>query len=273
MIFKDLLYKILPKKKKDVPKGMGAGALKHKADKRDLKAPLPGTTVTPTNIRYSVRNKITRVEDQGLYNSCVANAITTSLETHSLNNNWPHPFELSRMYVWHYGRKLSGTYPDNKGMYIRDGWKVAQGDEGATIEKLYPYGKVSYNKEPGLAAKIFRKWHTPFKYLWIDGSASDKDRKIKYVLKNYNVPVVFGIGLTNSFFNPDKSATFVYKPNSGERVQFYHAMVITGWDDDKQAYEILNSWNTTWGRRGYLYVDKDWLLSKAFSLSYPVRDV
>jgi len=272
MIFKELLYRLLPNKKKVIPKGIAGGALKHKVDKRDLKTKLPGGTVAPDDIKFSVRSKVTQVEDQGLYNSCVAHAVTTSLETYSLNNNWPHPFELSRMYVWHYGRKLSNTYPDNSGMYIRDAWKVVQGDDGVTIEKLYPYSNVSYNKEPGLAARIFRKWHTPFKYMWIDGTKADKETKMKFVLKNYQVPIVFGIGLSDSFFRPEKTASFVYKPNDNEVVKFYHAMTITGWDDEKNAFEILNSWGTRWGRNGYLLVDKDWLLSKGFSLSYPIGD-
>jgi hypothetical protein len=33
-----------------------------------------------------------------------------------------------------------------------------------------------------------------------------------------------------------------------------HAMVVTGYDDSKQAYKILNSWSTNFGTNGYAWV-------------------
>ena len=31
----------------------------------------------------------------------------------------------------------------------------------------------------------------------------------------------------------------------------YHAILITGWDENQQAWEIKNSWGTGWGTRGF----------------------
>lgn len=33
-----------------------------------------------------------------------------------------------------------------------------------------------------------------------------------------------------------------------------HAVLIVGWDDEKQAWQIKNSWGTTWGYEGYAWV-------------------
>jgi hypothetical protein len=38
-----------------------------------------------------------------------------------------------------------------------------------------------------------------------------------------------------------------------------HAMVICGYDDAKHAYKVMNSWGTTWGDAGYLWIDYDLL--------------
>ena len=38
-----------------------------------------------------------------------------------------------------------------------------------------------------------------------------------------------------------------------------HAMVICGYDDAKHAYKVMNSWGTTWGDAGYIWIDYDLL--------------
>lgn len=270
-----VLFHLLPKRKKATFTKTFAtgGALEHIEDSRDYKEPLPGLVIVPSEAKYSLRSKgLTKVENQGYYNSCVAHAVTTSMETFCVNNGFTNMLEFSRMHVWNEGRKLSGTYPNNQGMYIRDAWKAIQTPEiGMTIEKLFPYTDANFNQPIGLAAKIFRRWYPKFSYYWIDGTPEQKEVGIKNVIYNHGVPVVFAIPLSQSFFNPPLGE--VYKPTDGESVQFYHAMTITGWDDEKNAFEILNSWGTNWGHSGFVLVDKTWFLEKAYSLSYPLKRV
>jgi hypothetical protein len=269
-MFFSFLYKLLPSRKKDVflRDFYEGGALPHVDDQRDYKSPVTGAPILP--LSFSLRgNGLTRVENQGYYNSCVAHAITTCMETFARNNDWPLNVEYSRMHVWNEGRKASGTYPDNNGIYIRDGWKVIKDPSiGMTIEKLFPYTLPDFNTEIGLAAKIFRHWYPKFNYYWINGSVTEKETVIKNVLVVHQVPIVFGIPLGSSFMSPDPS--LIYKPSENETEKFYHAMIVTGYDDSRNAFEIMNSWNDTWGDKGFLWVDKNWVLTKGYSLSYPL---
>src|SRR5262249_40885662 len=34
----------------------------------------------------------------------------------------------------------------------------------------------------------------------------------------------------------------------------YHAIILLGWDDNRQAFLGRNSWGSTWGRTGYFYI-------------------
>jgi len=34
-----------------------------------------------------------------------------------------------------------------------------------------------------------------------------------------------------------------------------HAITIVGWDDNKQAYLVKNSWGPGWGDKGYVWVE------------------
>jgi C1A family cysteine protease len=38
-----------------------------------------------------------------------------------------------------------------------------------------------------------------------------------------------------------------------------HAITICGYDDAKHAYKAINSWGTTWGDAGYIWIDYDFL--------------
>lgn len=268
-MWKRFLYHILPSFQRVDFKidPVGGALLDETPDSRDYPSPLLGTTETGSFFTLRSKN-LTPVQNQLNLNSCVAQAVSTAIETYSLENGWPHHFELSPLYIWFYGRQLSGTFPDNDGMFIRDAWKaVRRHDMGATIEKLYPYNTRDYNQEPGIAARMFRKWHKPFYYYWISGSKEDKEEKTKQVLIEKRVPIVFAVPLSDSFMR--LNTTEVYKPQSSEPVRFYHAMLITGFDNNRGAFEIMNSWGRSWGNQGFLWVDKNWLLEEGYNLSYP----
>ncbi|MBQ3655836.1 MAG: C1 family peptidase [Bacteroidales bacterium] len=44
-----------------------------------------------------------------------------------------------------------------------------------------------------------------------------------------------------------------------------HAMLICGYDDNKQAFKVVNSWGTKWGDKGYLWVDYDYMVDEFVS--------
>lgn len=271
-MFRRFLFWLLPKRKKNITCGLrSGGALEHIPDKRDyLSGGVAGSISFPSS--FSLRNYgLTRVEDQGEYNSCVAQAVSTAIETMAVNSGWPHYFELSRMHLYNEGRKLTGTFPNNQGMYIRDAWKAVQKPEiGITIERLFPYSRNNFNMPlPNNGAIFFRNWYPSFNYYWIDGA--DKEMLIKDVLFNKHVPVVFASPIPESFLSPKSKD--VYVPLTNDPVMFYHAMLITGWDDSRGCFEVMNSWGPTWGREGFIDASKKWVLTDGYSFSYPEKKV
>ena len=264
---KYLLTKLFTNKKKDYDTTTnGLGLEPDNKDDRDYE-PIGVEEALPT--KFSLGGYVSKVEQQGSFNSCLGHAISTAVETFSKTRNWaPNMYmELSRMHCWNEARKLSGTWPDNKGAGMRSGWKAAK-DEGITLEKLFPYTKNNMTVEDiGIAAKIFRHWYPRWNYFYITNpSHEDKEAAIKNALYNRQTIIAFGIGITPSFSNPNKEN--VYKPIEGETIRGGHALIITGWDDTKEAFEIQNSWGTSWGDEGRILVNKEWILKEAFSISY-----
>jgi C1A family cysteine protease len=47
-----------------------------------------------------------------------------------------------------------------------------------------------------------------------------------------------------------------FAPTSG-KADINHAITIVGWDDEKKAYLLKNSWGTDWGENGYMWIRYD----------------
>lgn len=74
-------------------------------------------------------------------------------------------------------------------------------------------------------------------------------------------PIVFGMFIGKDFTTPLYGFKGVYKstllPNKWDPTQprYSHAMTITGFDDERQAFKVLSSWTARWGDKGYVWVD------------------
>jgi C1A family cysteine protease len=65
-----------------------------------------------------------------------------------------------------------------------------------------------------------------------------------------NGPIVAHIYATPSFLAYTSGVYSGLEPVTHES-EGYHAILITGWDENQQAWEIKNSWGTGWGTRGF----------------------
>ena len=65
-------------------------------------------------------------------------------------------------------------------------------------------------------------------------------------------PVIVAMSTTNTFDRVKGSMVF---NDVRSETKGYHAMNIVGYDDQKGAFKLLNSWGTDWGDGGYGWVD------------------
>ncbi len=67
-------------------------------------------------------------------------------------------------------------------------------------------------------------------------------------------PVVVGVLLRKNF-QDCRSEPGYWTPDLGDTTFMgAHAMVVVGYDDGRQAFEILNSWGSQWGNGGFVWV-------------------
>jgi hypothetical protein len=80
-------------------------------------------------------------------------------------------------------------------------------------------------------------------------------------IKDYlaqNRPVVIGAKLGNNFMGWNSDAVLTSDGDTYNGQHAYHAMILGGYDDSKGpngAFKVVNSWGTTWGDKGYIWID------------------
>ena len=142
----------------------------------------------------------------------------------------------------------AGSYIDRAGTFLK-----AKGD-------LYSrdYDKIKNNCDRQPTTEEVNKAATYRIKDFMTLFASDAEERIKIEKTKLslvqNKPVVIGILLAKNFKTVNKKSPFWY-PALGDTTFFgAHAMVVVGYDDGKEAFEIMNSWGTTWGDGGFCWV-------------------
>lgn len=202
-----------------------------------------------------LRPKIKAVLDQGSLGSCVANTVAYQLQ-YTLGTEG---IDQSRLFIYYNGRTIAG-YPitEDTGLTIRQGFQSVQ-YHGSCREELCPYIVSQFSMKPSPKAYTVGNMNKGIAYYSISQNLSH----LKKCLKDGYL-VSFGISLYDSFMSASVARTgIVPEPKSGERRIGGHAMTIVGYDDDKSAFLVLNSWSSTWGDSGYCYVPYKMMMNKS----------
>jgi hypothetical protein len=80
-------------------------------------------------------------------------------------------------------------------------------------------------------------------------------------------PLLFAIRVDDGFLS--LTVPYIWKTRVGAMGEG-HAMVITGFDDGKNAFRIMNSWSTAWGDKGFAWIDYTFFLQNVIEGGYIV---
>jgi hypothetical protein len=86
-----------------------------------------------------------------------------------------------------------------------------------------------------------------------NASSSEKINQVKLSLSE-GKPVIIGMAIRENFKGLRKNTPF-WNPEIGDKTAAGgHAMVVIGYDEEKNAFEIMNSWSTKWGNDGFFWM-------------------
>lgn len=193
------------------------------------------------------------IDDQGALGSCTAHASTAAMEflygKFQLKIGGLTP-NFSRLFVYYSSRVLIEKVApeDDSGAMLRDVMKALQ-KFGACLEELWPYEPQRFSIVP--PAQVFKAAgdHQVITYYRLPNLRNIK----KSIYEGY--PVVGGFSVPESIDSSDtQSSGIVHVPGPNERFVGGHAVLFTGYDDQRQLIKFKNSWGLVWGDRGFGYL-------------------
>lgn len=219
--------------------------------------------ITPSTLPLAVdlRPKCSPVVDQDGMDSCVAFAIIGAMEY--LENIQNKSFiSLSPQFVYYNERVLENTVNQDTGSYVEDGIKVVT-TYGACELSLWPYNKENLYTKPSAEAYADAAKRKALKYSQLEQTQT----ALMTSLVN-GFPVIFGCLTYPSFKSETVTTGVVSIPESTEIIVGGHAMLIVGYDMQKQQFLCRNSWGTKWGIEGYCWMPFAYILSPNLANSF-----
>lgn len=214
-------------------------------------------TVTKINNQVDLREWDSSIEDQYNLGSCVGSAITNCYEL-MVKKSCPIQFvELSRLFVYYNARELEGTLDSDSGATIRNGLKGLK-RWGVCSEKCWPYNIQYYTVKPSAVCYRQAESRKITSYQRVTGV----DSALAALTENY--PVIIGLTIYEDFMNLDLQNSTVALPKSDEVSIGSHAMLLVGYDSEKQQFLAKNSFGTDWGAAGYCWIPFEYARQDVF---------
>ncbi len=201
-----------------------------------------------------------RPQHQGEILSCTGWAVGYGALSilHAVKNNWKDSIEkiknnaFSALFIYNQIWKGNCVY---SGSNIMDAGKLLI-EKGDIAAKEFDKFKNRCDKLPKVEelkqAEKF-KIQTFEKLFNKEESSLDKIYKTKASLSR-KLPVVIGITIKKNFKLLKPGNTF-WNPLIGDTTfADQHAMTVIGFDDDKGAFELMNSWGTEWANGGFVWI-------------------
>ena len=201
-----------------------------------------------------------RIGDQGQYGTCVAWATayncrtwlyakSKGLTTAQLNSS--NTFSAADVFM-----AIDSKYKGSGcgGTNFRYAFDVMQ-KRGVATEAAVPYSQLDCACSPSASANSAASGYKIKAYREIDITNVNT---IKRYLSNGRL-VVFGAKLGDEFMYANDNSVLTNQTSFKSTGQHgYHALVCSGYDDNKGAngaFRVVNSWGSDWGDNGYIWVD------------------
>ena len=216
--------------------------------------------------KFSLKDRVKQVYDQLNLNSCSANATASFLslsdKTNVLNCN------ISRLYLYFCTRWID----NNKMLPVQD--------QGATLKSVFSaicqYHYIDEEKYPYLTSKVN---DIPDKHIFEEAIKLNKcpitsyrqilpsKYSIKYILYKLKMPILFGMQVFSRFMEITKDNDILPMPENDELLGA-HAVVIVGFDEESETFEVLNSHGSDFANNGYFRMPYSYALNPELCFEY-----
>ena len=174
--------------------------------------------------------------------ACACNILISKILGNKKNYN------INPFYIYYFARKIDGLELLDNGAYMR-----------SLMKALKRYGFCSCDMSTTSQIPTQECEDNSFKikdYRRISNSIED----IQYALQVEQLPILISFAVDYSLIN-HYNGIISYK--NERNIQGYHAVAILGWKyiNDQLYFIIQNSWGSSYGNKGYYYLDSRYILS------------
>lgn len=143
----------------------------------------------------------------------------------------------------------------NIGARITDAMKLVKYEGGCSV-KLFPDTDENCQKLPDEAMKLKALDNRIKDYVSVFPIDETDEEKVELTKKQLleGRPVVVGMNIPQSFYLVKKDQKFLDVSKADPTPVGGHAMCIVGYDDHREAFEIMNSWGTGWANGGFIWI-------------------
>lgn len=227
-------------------------------DSRDvLLAAAPVSEYLP--IKIDLRNEMPPIWDQGALSSCTS--FSTAAQV--LHKDKTNPVEPSRLFIYYNTRVLEGTVKYDSGATIRNSIK-AVATYGFTPEVEWPYAIERYKTKPPKRAFDLAKKQRVLSYARVTQNL----KSLQTCLVNGDT-INFGFSVYAAFEASEVAETgIVALPKKNEAPLGGHAVLLVGYDNEKQMFIVRNSWGAQWGDSGYFHMPYAYVLNNRLATDF-----
>jgi len=202
--------------------------------------------------QYDLSDFLPPVGSQGKQGSCVAWATGYYLKSFhenyedNLNGNSANDNRMSPAFIFN---QIKASGCDN-GSVVQRALDTLN-SSGIPDWTVMPYDENNCDLQPSDLQKNLAKPNKIVSYFYLNQDLVYEQTKA-FLLNDQ--PVVIAIAIDRSYFGArDENGIYVYrkfKESSGG-----HAMLVVGYDDDMNAFKVVNSWGKSWGNNGFVWID------------------
>ncbi len=220
---------------------------------------------------FDLRDTLPPVGDQGETGSCVGWSTAYYCYSTSVarqrkltpEERLDKKFLFSPAFIWHqYNRG-----DKENGMHIYEAFDVLAKQGCATLADM-PWDEKDVTTQPtdGIKARAlrYRARQTVSLFKGASNGEPGNVARLQTWLFETRQPFVIGIPVYEDFFKIPHDPGFVYKPGDAKgKLQGFHAICLLGYDQDKHAFLMVNSWTTAWANKGFALLDEDFVTQNA----------
>ena len=210
------------------------------------------------------------VADQGESSSCVgwatayycfSYAVNKARKSTSIEVKNPH-YQFSPAFIWHQFNGGDGS----RGMTISEAFDMLRTQGCATMDEMRWDGK-DFTSQPSAAVKASARRFMPSQTVNLMAQSKKADPEVfKAWLAERRVPFVIGVRVFQDFQAAPHDPDYVYKNpadnDSSNSVVGGTALTVIGYDNANRAFRIVNSWGTSWGDKGKLWLSEDYVAQR-----------